>query len=159
MIYIYKINYSHFLRDGWRGVLKWCKIRVLKITISVSTIDFQPTLTYESISADLHRQCLTSFCAVYGVLFDYKRESTVESSGVRDVMLMTYICYQCLYATLCNQTWYCGASPWAGMSWKKWDSLIKVKVTYIIKIWLFLLYLLLVLNQWVLCNQTQFDGR
>ena len=155
-IYIYKINYSHFFRDGWRGVLKWCKIRVLKRTISVSTIHFQPTLTYESISADLHWQRLTSFCAVYSVLFDYKRESTVESSGVRDVMLMTNISYQCLYATLCNQTWYCGASPWAGM-WKKLDSIINV--TYIIKIWLFLLYLLLVLNQWALCNQTQFDGR
>ena len=43
---------------------------------------------------------------------------------------------------------------------KKWDSIFKVKVTvwaYIIKIWQFLLYLLLVLNQWVFCNQTQFE--
>ena len=45
---------------------------------------------------------------------------------------------------------------------KKWDSIFKVKVTvcvYIIKIWQFLLYLLLVLNQWVFCNQTQFECR
>ena len=38
---------------------------------------------------------------------------------------------------------------------KKWDSIFKVKVTvwaHIIKIWQFLLYLLLVLNQWVFCN-------
>ena len=43
---------------------------------------------------------------------------------------------------------------------KKWDSIFKVKVTvwaYIIKIWQFLLYLLLVLNHWVFCNQTQFE--
>ena len=44
---------------------------------------------------------------------------------------------------------------------KKWDSIFKVKVTvwvYIIKIWQFLLYLLLVLNQWVFCNQTQSEN-
>ena len=44
---------------------------------------------------------------------------------------------------------------------KKWDSIYKVKVT----VWAYnqnmmgSLYLLLVLNQWVFCNQTQFDGR
>ena len=41
-------------------------------------------------------------------------------------------------------------------------SIFKVKVTvwaYIIKIWEFLLYLLLVPNQWVFCNQTQFECR
>ena len=52
------------------------------------------------------------------------------------------------------------------MSWnvmqKNWDSVFKVRITvwaYIIKILLFLIYLLLVLNQWVFCNcnQTQFD--
>ena len=44
----------------------------------------------------------------------------------------------------------------------KWNAIFKVKVTvwaYIIKIWQFLLYLLLVLNQWVFCNQTQFERR
>ena len=165
-IYIYiEINYSHFFRGGWCGVLKWCDVRAHKSTISVSTIDFRPTLTNESTSADLWQQHLTSFCTVYGVLFDYKRESIVVSSGVRHVTLVTNICSQsaeCLYATFCNQTWCCGAPPWARMSCKKTESLFKVKVTvwaYIIKIWQFLLYHLLVLNQWVFCNQTQFDGR
>ena len=89
-----------------------------KRTISASTIDFQPTLTYESTSTDLQQQHLTSFCVVYGVLF----ESTAASSGVMDVMLVTNICSQsaeCLYPTFCNQTWYCGAPPWAGMSCEK----------------------------------------
>ena len=153
----YEINYSHFFR---------CNVRAHKIIISACTIDFRPTLTYQSTSADLRQQQLTSFCAVCGVLFDYKRESTVVSSGVRDVTLVTHICShsaECLFATFCNQTWYCGAPPWAGMSCeKKWDSIFKVKVTvcaYIIKIWQFLLYLLLVLNQWVFCNQSQFECR
>ena len=118
----YEINYSHFSRGGWCGVLKWCDARACKSTISVSTIDFRPTLTYKSTSADLWQQCLTSFCTVYGLLIDYKRESTVVSSGVRDIMLMTHICSQsaeCLYATFCNQTWYCGAPPWARMSCAK----------------------------------------
>ena len=56
-----------------------------KLIISARTTDFQPTLMYQSTSADLRQQCLTSFCAVCGVLFDYKRESTVVSSGVRAV--------------------------------------------------------------------------
>ena len=45
---------------------------------------------------------------------------------------------------------------------KKLDFIFKVKVivwAYIIKIWQFLLYLLLVLNQRVFCNQTQFECR
>ena len=115
----YETNYSHFFRGGWRGVLTWCNVRAHKITISVSSIDFRATLT---TSADLRQQHLTSFCAVYGVFFDYKRKSTVVSSGVRDVTLVTNICYQsaeCLHANFCNQTWYCGASRWAGMSCEK----------------------------------------
>ena len=144
-----------------------CNVQVYKRTLSASTVEFWPTLMYESTSADLWQQRLTSFCAVCGVLFDYKRESTVVSSGVKAVTLMTNIGSQsaeCLYATFCNQTWYCGAPPWAGMSTmqKNWDSIFKMKVTvwaYIIKIWRFLLCLLFVLNQWVFCNQTQFDGR
>ena len=43
-------------------------------------------------------------------------------SGVRDVTLMTHICShlaECLFAIFCNQTWCCGAPPWAGMSCKK----------------------------------------
>ena len=102
----YEITYSNFFRGGWCGVLKWCNVRAHKRTISASTIDFQPTLTYVSASADLRQQCLTSFCTVCGVFFDYKRENTVVSSGVRDVTLMTNICSQsaeCLYTTFCNQ--------------------------------------------------------
>ena len=74
---------------------------------------------YQSTSADLRQQHLTSFCAVCDVLFYYKRESTVVSSGVRDVTLVTHICShsaECLYATFSNQTWYCGAPPCGGMS-------------------------------------------
>ena len=159
----YEINYSHFFRGGWCGCLKWCNMWAHKRIISASTFDFLPTLAYQSTSADLRQQRLTSFCAVCGVLFYYKRESTVVSSGARGVTLVTHICShsaECLYASFCNQTWYCGAPPWAGMSCeKKGDSIFKVKVTvwaYIIKIWLFLLW---VLNQWVFCNQTQFDSR
>ena len=92
------------------------------IIISASTIDFWLTLTYESTSADLRQQRLTSFCAVCGVLFDYKRESTGVSSGVQDVTLVTNNCSQsdeCLYANFCNQTWYCGTPPWARMACEK----------------------------------------
>ena len=77
-----------------------------KEPFSASNIDFQPTLTYVSASADLRQQRLTSFCTVCGVFFDYKRENTVVSSGVRGVTNMTNICSQlaeCLYATFCNQ--------------------------------------------------------
>ena len=118
----YEITYSNFFRGGWCGVLKWCNVRAHKRTISASTIDFQPTLTYVSASADLRQQCLTSFCTVCGVFFDYKRENTVVSSGVRDVTLVTHICShsaECFFATFCNQTWYCGAPPRAGMTCEK----------------------------------------
>ena len=118
----YEINYSHFFRGGWRGVLQWCNVRAHNIIISACTIDFRPTLTYQSTSADLRQQRLTFFCAVCGVLFCYKRESTVVSSGVRDVTLVTHICShsaECLYATFCNQTWYCCAPPWAEMACEK----------------------------------------
>ena len=160
----YEINYSNFSWGGWRGFLQWCNVRAHKI-IYACTIDFRPTLTYQSTSANLQQQHLTSFSTVCGVLFHYKRESTVVSSGVRDVMLVTHFCShlaECLYATFCNQTWYCGAPPCARISCRKMDSFFKVKVTvwaYIIKMWQFLLYLLLVLNQWVFCNQTQFECR
>ena len=93
-------------------------VRAHKRTISLGTIDFRPALTYQSTSTDLRQQKLTSFCVVCGVLFDYKRESTVVSSGVRAVTLVTCICpksVECLYETFCNQTWYCGAPPCAGM--------------------------------------------
>ena len=118
----YEINYSHFFRGGWRGVLQWCNVRAHKIIISACTIDFRPTLTYQSTSADLRQQHLTSFCTVCGVLFYYKRESTVVSSGVRDVTLVTHICShlaECLFAIFWNQTWYSGVPPWTRMSCEK----------------------------------------
>ena len=64
-------------------------LRASTQTISASTVDFRPTLTYESTSADLH--CLTSFCAVCGVLFDHKMENSLVSSRVRGVTLVTNI--------------------------------------------------------------------
>ena len=161
----YEINYSHFFRGGWRGVLQWCNVRAHKRIISACTIDFRPTLTYQSTSADLQQQRLTSFCAVCGVLFYYKRESTVVSSGLRDVTLVTHICShsaECLYETFRNQTCIVMHHHEPECHAKKWDYIFKVKVTvwaYIIKIWRFLLYILLVLNQWVFCNQTQFECR
>ena len=63
----YEINYSHFFRGGWCGDLQWCNVRAHKI-ISASIIDFRRTLTYQSTSADLRQQRLTTFCAVCGVL-------------------------------------------------------------------------------------------
>ena len=62
------------------------------------------------------------------------------SSGVRDGTLVTRICShsaECLFATFCNQTWYCGAHHEPECHAKKWDSIFKAKVTvwaYIIKI-------------------------
>ena len=50
------------------------------------------------------------------------------SSGVRDVTLVTHICShsaECFFATFCNQTWYCGAPPWAWMSCKKMGSYLQ----------------------------------
>ena len=117
----YEINYSQFFRGGWRVVLKWCNQWAHKRTISISTIDFRPTLTFQSTSDDLRQQRLTSFCAVYGVLFDYKRESTVVSSGVLVTTTKNPQSAECLYAIFCNQT-----------------SIFKVKVTvwaHIIKTW------------------------
>ena len=53
------------------------------------------------------------------------------------------------------QIWYGGVLLWGGVSCrKKWFTLFSAKVTaraYIIKLWLFLLYLL---NCWLVCNQT-----
>ena len=149
----YEINYSHFFRGGWRGVLQWCNVQAHKRMISACTIDFRPTLTYQSTSADLRQQHLTSFCTVCGVLFFYKRESTVVSSGVRDVTLVTHIVPTLLSVCMLPFVTKLGIvvhhhEPECHV--KKWNSVFKVKVTvwaYVIKIWRFLLYLLLVLNQ------------
>ena len=75
------------------------------------------------------------------------------SSGVRDVTLVTHICShsaECLYATICNQTWYCGAPPRAGMSCENMGFCLQGQghsVGLYNQNIRFLLYLLLVLNQ------------
>ena len=57
------------------------------------------------------------------------------------------------------QTWYGNAASWARVWYrKKWLAAFNVKVTaraYIIKMWLFLHYLL---NCWSICNQTWFGS-
>ena len=68
-------------------------MRAYKRNISVSTIAFRPTLTYESTEADWGQKRLTSFYAVCGASFAYKREITVVSSVVRAVMHKTNICF------------------------------------------------------------------
>ena len=55
-----------------------------------------------------------------------------------------------------NCVWWCIRMRWCVMRGKKWFTIVNVNVTasaYIIKIWLFLLYLL---NCWSVCNQTWF---
>ena len=67
-------------------------------------------------------------------------------------------------STIFNQTWYCGVLSGGKSSDRKkkkkknWFPIVNVKITvraYIIKIWLFLLYLP---NCWSICNQTRFDS-
>ena len=127
---------------------------------SACTIDFWPTLTYQSTSADLQQQCLTSFCAVCGVLFYYKRENTVVSSGVRDVTLDTYLFpLVCLYATFCNQTWYCGAPTWAGMSCEKMGFYLQGRGVGLCDQYMTVSTISFISFQRVFCNQTQFECR
>ena len=114
----YEINYSHFLMGGWRGVLKWCNVQAHKITISASTIGFRPTLTYESTSADLRQQRLTSFCAVWCIIWLQKGKYCDvfrgEGCNARDKYL-----FPVFVTTFCIQTWHCGALPWAWMTCEK----------------------------------------
>ena len=103
-------------------------MRAHTIIVSACTIDFRPTLTYQSTSADSRQQRLTSFCAVCGVLFYWKRESTVVSSGVR-----VGVCLQSFVTKLGIVVHHHELESHA----KKNDSIFKVKVTvwvYIIKI-------------------------
>ena len=81
-------------RGSLCGVLKWCNVWAHKRSISVSTIDFRPTSTYKSTSADLWQQHLTSFYTVCGVLFAHKKESTVVSVVVRAVTHEMNVCSQ-----------------------------------------------------------------
>ena len=54
------------------GVLQWCNVLAHKIIISAFTIDFRPTLTYQSTSDDTRQQRLTSFCAVWCIILPEK---------------------------------------------------------------------------------------
>ena len=63
----------------------------LLVPLTVSTIDLRPTLTFEYTLADWGQQLLTSFYAVCGALFAYKREITMVSSVVRAVTRGTTI--------------------------------------------------------------------
>ena len=61
------------------------------------------------------------------------------------------------YILLPNQVWLCSIISQSVMQ-KKWFTVFNVKVTvrsYMIKIWLILLYLL---NSWSVCNQIWFDS-
>ena len=157
----YKINYSHFFRGGWCGVLQLCNVWAHNFYfISACTIDFQPTLTYQSTSADLQQQCLTSFCAVWCIISLQKGKHCGvcrgEGCNAHDTQLSD--CMQPFVTKLGIVVHH--HEPQCHV--KKWDSIFKVKVTvwaYINKIWQFLVYLLLVLNHSVFCNQTQFECR
>ena len=89
--------------------------------ISACTIDFRPTLTYQLVhiswlaaaTFDLFLRCV--WCIIL-----LEKESTVVSSGVRDVTLVTHLFpLGWVFAIFRNQTWYCGAPPWARMSCEK----------------------------------------
>ena len=73
----------------------------------------------------MRQQRLTSFCAVCGVLFYYavllekgKHCGVFRGEGcnARGTYLFPL---GWVFAIFCNQTWYCGAPPWAGMSCEK----------------------------------------
>ena len=114
----YEINYSHFFRGGWRRVLQLCNVRAHKIIISACTIDFRPTLTYESTSDDLSAATFDLFLRrVWCIIWLQKGKHCGVFRG-RDVTLCSHSA-ECFFAAFCNQTWYCGAPPWAGMSCKK----------------------------------------
>ena len=128
----YKINYSYFFRGDWRGVLQWCNVRAHKIIISACTIDFRPTLTYESTSADLQQQHLTSFCAVCGLILLQKGKHCGlfrgEGCNACDIYL-----FQLGGVFVCNLLWpnlvlWCTTMGQNVMQ-KKEDSIFKVKVT------------------------------
>ena len=56
----YETNYSYSFRGGSCGVLQRCNVLAHKI-IYACIIDFRPTLTYQSTSADLRQQRSTIF--------------------------------------------------------------------------------------------------
>ena len=94
------------------------------------------------------------------VLFYYKRESTVVSSGARDVTLVTHIYSHSAAECFCMQPFVTRLGIVVyhhkpGCHAKKKGILSSRSRSQCGLIWWFLLYLLLVLNQWVFCNKTQ----
>ena len=65
---------------------------------------------YQSTSADLQQQCLTSFCCVCCIILLEKGKHCGvfrgEGYNARDTYLFPLMC---LFAIVCNQTWYCDA--------------------------------------------------
>ena len=155
----YKINYSHFFRGGWRGVLKWCNVRAHKIIISARTIDFWPPLTpgtdhiswLVAATFDLSLRCV--WCIILLEKGKYCGVFRGEGCNTCDTYLFPL---GWVFAIFCKQTWYCGAPPWAGMSCEKKGFSLQGQGH---SVGLYNQNILLVLNQWVFCNQTQFEYR
>ena len=151
----YEINYSHFFRGGWRGVLQWCNVRAHKIIISACTIDFRPTFNVPVHTSWLAAATFDLFlrCVWCIILLEKGKHCGVfrgEGCNAHDT---------CLFPSWCLLS--VSLQPFVTKlgivvhhherecHTKKWDSIVKVKITvwaYIIKIWQFLLYLLLVLS-------------
>ena len=112
----YEINYSHFFRGGWRGVLQWCNVRAHKIIISCL---YHWLSTYPNVPVHISWLAAATFDLFLRCVWCIILLEKGKHCGVRDVTLVTHICShlaECLYATFRNQTRYCGAPPWAGMS-------------------------------------------
>ena len=149
-------------RGGWRrhSVLQWCNVRAHKRITSACTIDFWPALTYQSTSADLRQQCLTSFCAVWCIILLQKGKHCGvfrgEGCNTYDTYLFPLVC---LYATFCNQTWYCGAPPRAGMSCEKMGFYLQGQGVGLCDQYMMVSTTSFISFQRVFCNQTQFECR
>ena len=115
----YEINYSHFFRGSWHGVLKWCNMQSHKRIISASTIDFRPTLMHESSSSSVWPVFV--LCVVIILLQKGKHCGVFRGEGCYDIFVPTRLSVPTLSVPtrLSNQIWYCGAPPWAGMSCTK----------------------------------------
>ena len=119
----YEINYSHFFRGGWRGVLLRCNVWAHKIIISACTVDFRPTLTYQSTSAELH-------CVWYIILLEKGKHCGVfrgKGCNAHDTFIPTRLsgCLQSFVTKLVIVVHHHEPECHA----KKWDSIFKVKIT------------------------------
>ena len=141
----YEINYSNFFWGGWRGVLQWCNVRAHKIIISACTIDFRPTLMYQSTSADLH--------VVYYFTRKGKALWCLQGWGMWHIFvpIQLSVCLQSFATKLGIVVHHHEPECHA----KKWDSIFNNQNMTVSTI----SFILLVLNQWVFCNQIQFECR